>query len=269
VGVWRLPVREPRLFISRQAMFFGTSLAFLSAYIGLTAIAAYYSRQAGAGSGGLWQTLVIAVAAITLLVVLVAEWPLRRLRVFISKHFYRNKYDYRVEWLRFVQTLSAGSEIDVSRNAIRAVAQIFDSSHGLLFMRDPDGPRFYLQASWPERDPSMPPNAAFALNDDLPRFLAERQWVIDLHEYRANPQQYGLLNLPAWLAPESGWRLISPLLVGNQLLGFLVLRAPPEPFVLTFEDLDLLKTVGRNVAVQLAQHRADFLLVRPDVPARE
>ena len=45
--------------------------------------------------------------------------------------------------------------------------------------------------------------------------------------------------------------------MGNQLLGFLVLRAPPEPFVVTFEDLDLLKTVGRNVAVQLAQRRAD------------
>ena len=31
----------------------------------------------------------------------------RRLRVFLSKHFYRNKYDYRIEWLRFIETLSA------------------------------------------------------------------------------------------------------------------------------------------------------------------
>jgi putative PEP-CTERM system histidine kinase len=262
VGVWRLPVREPRLFISRQAMFFGTSLAFLSLFIGLTAVAAYYARQAGGAAGALWQTLVIATAAVTLLVLLVAEWPLRRLRVFISKHFYRNKYDYRVEWLRFVQTLSQGAELDVSRNAIRAVAQIFDSSQGLLFLRDPEGPRFYLKASWPERDPRVPDNAGFALADDLPRFLSERQWVIDLQEYRTNPPQYGVLNLPEWLVSQPAWRLISPLLVGNQLLGFLVLRAPPEPFVMTFEDLDLLKTVGRNVAVQLAQHRADEQLAQ-------
>ena len=65
------------------------------------------------------------------------------------------------------------------------------------------------------------------------------------------------MELPEWLDPKGPWRLISPLLVGNQLLGFLVLRAPPDPFTLTFEDLDLLKTVGRNVAVQLAQRRAD------------
>ena len=59
-----------------------------------------------------------------------------------------------------------------------------------------------------------------------------------------------------WI-PSGPWRLIAPLLVGNQLLGFLVLRAPPDPFTITFEDRDLLKTVGRNVAVQLAQRRAD------------
>jgi hypothetical protein len=25
----------------------------------------------------------------------------------VAKHFYRSKYDYRIEWLRFIQTLSA------------------------------------------------------------------------------------------------------------------------------------------------------------------
>jgi len=262
LGVWRLPVREPRMFISRQTMFFGSSLAFLTLYIGLTAVAAFYARKLGGDAGALWQTLVIAAAAAMLIVLLVAEWPLRRLRVFISKHFYRNKYDYRVEWLRFVQTLSTGAELDVARNAIRAVAQIFDSSHGLLFLRDPDGPRFYLKAAWPDRDAQIAANAGFALDDGLPRFLSDRQWVIDLHEYRTDQRPYGELQLPEWLAPQSDWRLISPLLVGNQLLGFLVLRAPPEPFVVTFEDLDLLKTVGRNVAVQLAQHRADEQLAQ-------
>jgi putative PEP-CTERM system histidine kinase len=260
-GVWRLPVREPRLFISRQAMFFGSSLAFLSLYIGLTAVAAYYARNAGGDAGALWQTLVIAAAAAALIVLLVAEWPLRRLRVFISKHFYRNKYDYRIEWLRFVQTLSMGAELDVQRNAIRAVAQIFDSSRGLLFLRESEGPRFYLQAAWPERDAQIPANAGFSLDDDLPRFLADRQWVIDLHEYGADPAKYGVLELPEWLL-QPQWRLIAPLLVGNQLHGFLALSAPPEPFVVTFEDLDLLKTVGRNVAVQLAQQRADEQLAQ-------
>jgi putative PEP-CTERM system histidine kinase len=40
-------------------------------------------------------------------------------------------------------------------------------------------------------------------------------------------------------------------------VGFLVLHEPPPPFHLTYEDRDLLKTVGRHVATQLAQHDAD------------
>ncbi len=256
LGVWRLPMQAPHIFISRQVMFFGSSLAFLSIYIGLTTAAAYYAQKFGGQYGALLQTLVIAAAAAFFIVLLVAEWPLRRLRVFISKHFYRNKYDYRIEWLRFVQTLSMG-ELDASRNAIRAVAQIFDSPGGLLFLREPEGARYYLQATWPGTPGDGAGFTPVSADDDLVVFLRERQWVVNLREYAATPQSYGSLRLPEWLDPSGPWQLVSPLLVGNQLFGFLVLRAPPDPFVVTFEDLDLLKTVGRNVAVQLAQRRSD------------
>ncbi len=89
--------------------------------------------------GALLQALFIGAAVALLIAFLLAEWPLRRLRVFISTHFYRNKYDYRIEWLRFVQTLSIGESRDARRNAIRAVAQIFGSPSGLLMLRDQDG----------------------------------------------------------------------------------------------------------------------------------
>ena len=256
-GAWRVPVAAPRIFVSRQVMFYTASFFFLGLYFGATALAAYYLRALSTQWGGLLQTLVIAAAATILIVFLLADWPTRRLRVFISTHFYRNKYDYRIAWLRFVQTLSAGEEPDIRRNAIRAVAEIFDSASGLLVLRDRDAGRFYLQAAWPQKASDFPEAASLAGDDDLPRFLMDRQWVVDLREYQRDPQRYGSLRLPAWLDPSGPWRLVTPLLVGNHLLGFLVLQAPPEPFNITFEDLDLLKTVGRNVAVQLAQRRAD------------
>jgi putative PEP-CTERM system histidine kinase len=256
-GAWRVPVAAPRIFVSRQVMFYTASFVFLGLYFGATALAAYHVRSLSTEWGGLLQTLVIAAAATVLIVFLLADWPTRRLRVFISTHFYRNKYDYRIAWLRFVQTLSAGEEPDVRRNAIRAVAEIFDSASGLLVLRDRDAGRFYLQAAWPQKSSDFPEIVSISEDDELPRFLMDRQWVVDLREYQRDPQRYGGLRLPVWLDPAGPWRLVTPLLVGNHLLGFLVLRAPPDPFNITFEDLDLLKTVGRNVAVQLAQRRAD------------
>ncbi|HEV7609501.1 MAG TPA: XrtA/PEP-CTERM system histidine kinase PrsK [Steroidobacteraceae bacterium] len=257
LSAWRLPIAAPRVFISRQVVFYLSSFGFLALYFVLTALGAFHAHKVGGESGGLLQTLVIGGAAALLIVFLLAEWPMRRLRVFISTHFYRNKYDYRIEWLRFVQTLSAGEEPDARRNAIRAVAQIFGSTSGLLMLREQDAGHFYLQAAWPEKSTDFPQVTAIPQDHELPRLLRDLQWVVDLREFSLYPERYGQLQLPAWLDPKGPWRVIAPLLVGNQLLGILVLRAPPEPFTITFEDLDLLKTVGRNVAVQLAQRRAD------------
>ena len=82
---------------------------------------------------------------------LLSESPLRRLRVFISTHFYRNKYDYRIEWLRFVQTLSSADEPDLQRTAVRAVAQIFGSPRRVAdAARRGDRSSFTLRATWPE-----------------------------------------------------------------------------------------------------------------------
>ncbi len=256
-AVWQMPVPPPRVFISRQFAFYASALIVLCLYVGVTVGGAYYARAHAGEWGAPLQALFLGTAVALLIAFLLAEWPLRRLRVFIATHFYRNKYDYRLEWLRFVQTLSVGEEEDARRNAIRAVAQIFGSPRGLLLLRDAAGGQFYLQAAWPLDSVGLTQCTPVAADDPLPRFLQQRQWVVDLQEYAARPQLYGDLALPACLGPGGPWRLIAPLFVGDQLLGFLVLAAPPEPFNINYEDRDLLKTVGRNVAVQLAQRSAD------------
>jgi putative PEP-CTERM system histidine kinase len=52
-------------------------------------------------------------------------------------------------------------------------------------------------------------------------------------------------------------RLIVPLNHLDELIGFVVLAAPPPPFKPNYEDRDLLKMMGRHVAVHLAQYDAD------------
>jgi putative PEP-CTERM system histidine kinase len=78
-----------------------------------------------------------------------------------------------------------------------------------------------------------------------------------MEELRRSPDIYGNLVLPSWLQANANLRIISPLLQLDRLVGFVVLYAPPLPFELTYEDRDLLKTVGRHVATHLAQAEAD------------
>ena len=257
-----LPASQPRVFVSRHVVFYTSAFVAVGLYLCFMALGGYLVRQLGGSWGNALQIAFLAGAAGVLISLLVSDSPLRRLRVFISKHFYRTKYDHRAAWLQFVQTLSSTAETDPRRNAINAVAQLLSSPGGLLVMRDDGGNHFVAQAAWPEDLGEFADRTSIDKDADLPRFLVERQWVVDLAEYGEFPERYGHLELPSWLVPGGPWRIITPLLVGSGLLGFLALRAPPPPFSMTFEDRDLLKTAGRHVAVQLAQQQADEKLAQ-------
>jgi hypothetical protein len=87
-------------------------------------------------------------------------------------------------------------------------------------------------------------------DSSLASFLERRQWVIQLDEYQREPELYGDLILPDWLREMRQAWLVTPLLLGEHLQGFLVLfesRARPS---INWEDRDLIKTaVARSRAM--------------------
>jgi putative PEP-CTERM system histidine kinase len=76
--------------------------------------------------------------------------------------------------------------------------------------------------------------------------------VIELDEYWREPELYGDLILPDWLREARRVWLIVPLLLGDHLQGFLVLAEARAPQQINWEDRDLLKTAGRQVASYVA-----------------
>jgi len=260
IGIARLSRTPPTLFVSRQMVFYSSAVLVVGVYLVVMALGGYYVRVHGGSWGDSLRLLFFAGAIVVLAMLMLSPSLWRRWRVFVAKHFYRNKYDYRVEWLRFIDTLSNRENTDAAVTSIRAIAQILESPGGLLFLRREDGERFDLAASWLLYEQAASAELSVAAAHDLPRFLADRQWVIDLREYRRDPGIYRNIELPPWLGDAPGWRIVTPLFELDALLGFLVLMAPPEPFQMTFEDRDLLRTVGRHVATLLAQQAADHKL---------
>ena len=89
---------------------------------------------------------------------------------------------------------------------------MIESPGGVLFMQDGDRGPFMPAASWSSTDAVLPECLPVGEQDDLVAFLARREWVVDLREYRASPGVYGSITLPEWLqSPASQWRIISPL----------------------------------------------------------
>jgi putative PEP-CTERM system histidine kinase len=261
IAARRNPHWSPGFFVSRHVVYYGSVLAGVALYATLSLLAGrWIAAVAGAWSQVL--SLVFFAAAALVLVVLLGNSGLRQpLRVFVNKHFYRSKYDYRREWLRFIQTLSAAQlQADPRRNAIRAIAQIIASPGGVLFLRDERHRDFAPVCAWPGEHIDLERLPGVAADDPMVTFLERRQWVIDVRELRETPALYGDIELPVLFDPPAAHRIVLPLLHGAGLIGFIVLDEPPSAFDPNYEDRDLLKTVGRHVATHIEQHETDHRL---------
>lgn len=249
VAAARNPEWSLDVFVSRKVVLHSAAILGAGVYLLAMAGMGYYIRAYGGSWGTALQLAFLAGAGVLLAVLLFSGQLRAKVLVLLNKHFFNLKYDYREEWLKFTQTLSTGEPNEPLRQrAIRAAAEIVKSAGGLLWTRRESG-AFVLEATWNLREPEARREPA---DGSLVRFLEQRQWVIELDEYVQEPEVYADLRLPDWFLELPRAWLVVPLLHGEELRGFLVLAEGRARQRLNWEDRDLLKTAGRQVAGYVA-----------------
>lgn len=256
IAARRNPDWDLKIFVSRQVVFYSTSLVAVGLYLLLTSLGGYVLLLYGGTWGGLARVIFFAGAGLVLIMMLFSSMLRARFKVFLSKHFFHNKYDYREEWLRLIAALSGFEDRSTRQIVIKALAQIVESPAGLLWVLRGKEKTYQLAATYqaPDAVPSIP------VSDPLIEFITKEGWLIDLEEYALDPKHYGDLCLPGWLADNTEAWLIIPLITHQELVGLIMLTKAPGPPKLNYEDRDLLKTVGNHIAVHLAQEKSDNLL---------
>ncbi|MBN8443739.1 MAG: PEP-CTERM system histidine kinase PrsK [Thauera sp.] len=240
----RNPSWTLRISMSRELVFHSTALAVSGLYLLVISAAAYYVRFFGGDWGRALQLTLLFAGLVLLGILLFSGAQRARLRVFVSKHLFPYRYDYRNEWLRFTQALSSASRgLDLGHSVIKALGDLVESPGGGLWLREADG-RFAMHA----RVNQAPIDVVESADSPLCCFLERYGWIVNLEEYRLRPAQYGELRLPEWLSAMEGAWLVVPLQISDTLIGFVVLSAPRVPFEVDWEVLDLLKTAQRQAA---------------------
>ena len=252
LAVKRRPSWGKNLFVSRHIVFYSTSVTATGLYLVAMAIG---GGIIGA-SGGAWSPVLrlafFLLAGGLLFYVLFAQPIRNRVKVFIAKHFYRNRYDYREEWLRLTATL-AGSmdESSLPERGIRALAAIIGSARGDLWMINKTRTAFELTGAWRVTASQQ----VFGMDHMLVKFLQETRWVVDTREYLAEPEKYANA-FPSTLEILDVHSIFVPLIHADELVGIVRLDRPSSLGQLGFEDHDLLKTAGQQVAIFMIQARA-------------
>ena len=248
----RAGARPLQLRPSRGAAVQTISLAIIGIYVlAMIALSEVLSLIAG-DAARMTQIGLLAAALVLGLLWLPSKRAHAWLRVVALKHFFQHRYDYREEWLRFTQTVGSQdtSKTTLNVRVLKAMADITDSPSARLYLPDEDG-RLAVdshigQLIGSEGDEFLPAELSHAM---------EREGqIVDLDEVRQGRDHFGEGALvPDWIVRDERCWAIVPLMHFQRLVGAVILARPARHRALDWEDFDLLKLAGRQVASFLAE----------------
>lgn len=245
--------------LSRPVAFRSVALAAVAAWLVALSLFTMAVNSSLGTFGAFAQLLVLAGTSAGALAIWRSNRLRAKLRVWTTKHFFEHRYDYRAEWLRFTATLSRSqaSGLTLESRVIKAVADIVESTGGLLLTPDSGG-RLSLAAVWPH------PLVNIGMQDDLgpmARWMASEGRIVQFDELRAGtaPDEEMQVVPSSLLATSDLWIAV-PLLHLDRTEGIMLLTRPPIDRALDWEDFDLLKVAGSQAASHIAEARgADAL----------
>jgi putative PEP-CTERM system histidine kinase len=249
-----------KMRLSRAANFQSLSLMAIGIYLVAMVIVAKAIEMIGGQYVSLAQVAVVFGMSIWALVFLPSDKARAWFKVKVLKHLFQHRYDYRVEWMRFTDTLGkpGGDAMPLDMRVVQAVADITESPGGALLIPDESGGLTpSVRWNWPSAD--LPQHAG-----DM-ALVAHFERTGRIIEFDALRSEGGDIDneaalMPEWIMAErSAWAAV-PLVHFSRLVGVVLLERPRVDRTLDWEDFDLLRVAGRQVASYLAEARGQEAL---------
>lgn len=239
--------------ISHSVAFYGSTLVSTALLISLiTFLATLVNEQNDIWTNAVLTLMIFGMSFSVITSLLSADFR-DSIRVLINKHFFSHKYDYRTEWLKVNDALSNNpGSTSPERIAVEAIAKPFDAHSGALWMLNNDHyelafsniPEFEIGSHRIQKNHAM-----------CQRMITEG-WIFNLHA----PANSHLSNfneeLPSLLHSSGKLWLVIPLMVGNELDGFIGLTSEKSKHKTktNWEDLDIIRTISGQIASYLRLH---------------
>lgn len=249
-----------KMRLSRAATFQSLSLMGIGAYLVVMVVVARTLELVGGDYVQLAQFTAAAGMTVMALVLTPSQRARAWIRVKLVKHLFQHRYDYRAEWLRFTDTLGRPGEgaAPLDERVVKAIADITESPGGMLLLPDESG-GLAGAARWNWRTLAVPIPAAGAA---LARHCEATGRIIEIDALRRGQESYAgeAALLPGWMLEEPSAWVAVPLVHIDRLVGVVLLERPLVDRMLDWEDFDLLRVAGRQVASYLAEARGQEAL---------
>ena len=243
------------IFISRDVVLHSSLLLVAGGYLFVMAVVGYAINYMGGSWGATVQIILVVMSFALLATVFLSNGFRTKIKVFITKHFFANQFDYRVEWVKLTKWLTKAGESssDVYYAGLTGMLNAIQYESGLLFKVTSNGYECVAEASPISNDKAHKCTTL----DALALYSDKNGWIIDTDAYLVKPFDYEGLKLDRDALKQWGYQLFVPFLKDDGLWGFAVLAAGEnEKISLNWEVKDYLTAVSEQVGTYMQHHEA-------------
>lgn len=232
-----------RIHSSRTVIFHTATLVGAGVLLQGVALVALYVRNFGGTTATILALLLGFGGTVAVASAVFSRSVRSRIRNFINENFFSYKYDYRLEWSKFIRSSSAWEEKDVPYRVLRTLTDLLDSPGGALWVLREGSDRFMPLATFCFGAEVAPIGAG----DDAFQVFADNQAAfIELSAAKHPAAAYWQKQVSA------GWLLV-PMRFRNALVAVALLHRPRAARKLDWEDNNLVGLVSTQLAAYLVQ----------------
>lgn len=246
--------------LSRRMTFQSLGLAAIGGYLAVMVLVVSLFDIVGGDTARIAKVAFVFMSSVAALAILPSQKFRAWMHVKLAKHLFQHRYDYRSEWMRFTATIGRpGDDAEpLEARIVKAIADITQSPGGLLLVPDPSG-ALLSRARWNWQLDDPP---AIAAGHEVTDFFAKSGRVIELDAIRgeSGSASEDARYVPEWIVADQLAWVIVPLVHFDRLAGLVVLCRPVLSRSLDWEDFDLLKVAGSQVASYLSEAHGQEVL---------
>ncbi|MGR5237557.1 XrtA/PEP-CTERM system histidine kinase PrsK [Vibrio alfacsensis] len=241
-----------RIYVSRDVVFHSTLLIVSGIYLITMAMTGYLIKYLGYSWSNIAQYIFLTLSCTILASLFLSESLRRQLKVFLVKHFYENKYDYRDEWMKFSTTLEKEDESPYHL-ALASMMKPFGCEQGILL--EVSNSLLIQRASIDL--PHIEDNVVWS---HLARHAIEHEWIIDIDEMREQTSTLPFNFNELKVGHRHTIKYVVPISEDDRFQGVCLLSELKNSKRLDFEDRDLMNVISKQLLFFLSLHMSNIKL---------